>query len=178
MHTLILLFGALSFIAVWYWRLKVLKEVSRDGIRLFHFLRTLRMALRPRFASGGGDLSAISDPKEAATILMLEIAQASGPLSETQITAIRAEIMQHFDFSEAQAIALMRQAEWRARRQGPASEMIRQMTGIIQTAPDLGPKQIVDLDGMLVTVSEADGNPTPDQLRLLEQYRQQTGLRV
>ena len=52
------------------------------------------------------------------------------------------------------------------------------MTDFIRKTQGMTNKELVDLDGMLVTVSEAEGDPTPSQLDLPTIYREKTGLRV
>jgi hypothetical protein len=52
------------------------------------------------------------------------------------------------------------------------------MTDFIQNTSGMGPKQIVDMDSMLVAVSEAEGEPLEAQLDLLTIFRGKTGLRV
>ena len=42
----------------------------------------------------------------------------------------------------------------------------------------MGTKELIDLDEMLVTVSEAEGVPTPSQLDLISQYRQKAGIKL
>jgi len=52
------------------------------------------------------------------------------------------------------------------------------MTDFVRNSPGMTNKELVDLDGMLVVVSEAEGDPTDSQLDLLTIYRDKTGLRV
>ena len=178
MHIFILIFSVLSFIAVWYWRLKVLQEVARDGRKAVETVSNLPRRLKFKRRAGKRGMHLVTDPREAATALMLEIAQVRGPLTEVQNTAIRAEIMHHFEFKETDAETLIQQVGWLVRGEGPSERVINRMTDLIQASPDLGPKQIVDLDGMLVAVTEAEGSPTSDQMQLLELYRKKTGLKV
>jgi len=178
MHILALLIGFIGFIGVWYWRLKMLGDVARDGRKVAETAMNLPRKLAFKRKSGKGGLGVVDDPREAATILMLEIAQARGTLTERQEASIRAEIMHHFEFNEAGASELITQAGWLSRAGGASHVVMSKMTDFVQNAAGMGPKQLVDLDGMLVAVSEAEGNPTESQLDLLTIYRQKTGLRV
>ena len=178
MHILVFLFGILSFIAVWYWRLKVLREMTKDGRKLAETVSNLPRRLKFRRLTSQRGLKLVSDPREAATALMLEIAKARGGFSERQKAAVRAEIMQHFEFNEADADELIRQTDWLVGDLNPPERVVLKMTEFVQKSPALGPKQIVDLDGMLVAVSEAEGNPARAQMDLLTLYREKTGLRV
>ena len=96
MHFLAILLGILSFAAVWYWRIKALQEVAKDGRKIAETVGNLPRKMRFKNKTGKVGLSAVDDPREAATILMLEIAQARGTLTERQEAAVRGEIMHHF----------------------------------------------------------------------------------
>jgi hypothetical protein len=60
----------------------------------------------------------------------------------------------------------------------PASEAMRILSRMIVNSPQLGPKEVVDLDAMLVAVSEAEELPTRAQLVLLQVYRDLAGLKT
>ena len=178
MHILAILIGFVGFIAVWYWRLKMLSEVAKDGRKAVETVANLPRKMRFKNKAGKGGLAVVDDPREAATILMLEIAQARGTLTEKQEASIRGEIMHHFEFPEGDANALIGQAGWLSRNAGASHVVMSKMTDFVRKSPGMTNKELVDLDGMLVAVSEAEGNPTDSQLDLLSIYREKTGLRV
>lgn len=177
-HIVIAIFSILTFIAVWYWRLKMLGGAAREGMKAAQTVANLPRKMRFRNMSGKSGLQVVEDPREAAAILMLEIAQARGALTQRQEAVIRAEIIQHFEFSESDAANLIAQAGWLSRNAGASHVIISKMTDFILSSPGMTDKQMVDLDGMLVYVSEAEGSPTNDQLDLLAVFRQKAGLRV
>ena len=178
MHIIFALIGFLGFLAVWYWRLKALQEVARDGRKVVETVANLPRKMRFKNRSGKGGLGVVDDPREAAAILMLEIAQARGTLTERQEAIIRGEIMHHFDFQETDANALLAQAGWLSRNAGASHVVMSKMTDFVRSSPGMSGKELVDLDGMLVAISEAEGDPTESQLDLLTIYREKTGLRV
>ncbi|MEO1305582.1 MAG: hypothetical protein AAFV37_11430 [Pseudomonadota bacterium] len=178
MQFIVALLGFLGFLAVWYWRIKALQEVARDGRKIAETVSNLPRKMRFKTKTGRGSLDVVDDPREAATILMLEIAQARGTLTERQEAAIRGEVMHHFEFQEAEADQLISQAGWLSRNGGASHVVVSKMTDFVRSTPGMSNKELVDLDGMLVTVSEAEGNPTDSQLDLLSIYRDKTGLRV
>jgi uncharacterized tellurite resistance protein B-like protein len=178
MHIVVTLITLISFIAVWYWRLKTLHSVAKDGRKIVETVANLPRKMRFKSLSGRGGLNVVDDPREAATILMLEIAQARGTLSERQQAAVRGEIMHHFEFNETEANQLIAQSEWLSRNGGASQAVLSKMTDFVRKSPGMTNKELVDLDGMLVTVSEAEGDPTESQLKLLSLYRDKTGLRV
>ncbi|NQY15744.1 MAG: hypothetical protein HRT81_18115 [Henriciella sp.] len=178
MQFIVALIGFLGFIAVWYWRVKALQEVAKDGRKIAETVSNLPRKMRFKNKAGKGGLAVVDDPREAATILMLEIAQARGTLTDRQEAAVRGEIMHHFEFDEGDASALIGQAGWLSRNGGASHVVVSKMTDFVRNAPGMTSKELVDLDGMLVAVSEAEGNPTESQLDLLTIYRDKTGLRV
>lgn len=178
MQFIIALLGLLGFIAVWYWRLKALQQVARDGRKIAETVSNFPRKMRFKNKSGKGGLSVVDDPREAAVILMIEIAQARGTMTEKQEAAIRGEVMHHFDFNEADANSLISQAGWLSRNAGASHVVTARMTDFVRKSPGMTGKELVDLDGMLVAISEAEGDPTDSQLDLLTIYRDKTGLRV
>ncbi len=60
----------------------------------------------------------------------------------------------------------------------PPAETMRKLSQLIVSSSVLGPKEVVDLDAMLVAVSEAEGLPTREQLALLQVYRDKAGLKT
>ena len=178
MQFIAILLGFLGFIAVWYWRIKAMQEVAKDGRKVVETVTNLPRKMRFKTKSGKGGLAVVDDPREAATILMLEIAQARGTLTERQEAAIRGEVMHHFEFTEEDANALIGQAGWLSRNGGASHVVMSKMTDFVRQSPGMSRKELVDLDGMLVTISEAEGDPTDSQMDLLTIYRDKTGLRV
>ncbi|MEM1086412.1 MAG: hypothetical protein AAGH90_01685 [Pseudomonadota bacterium] len=178
MHILVILFSILSFIAIWYYRIKMIQEAAKDGKKVIETVANLPRKMRCKNRSGKAGLDVVDDPREAATILMLEVAQARGTLTANQEASVRAEIMQQFDFSESDANQLMTQAAWLSRNAGANHVVIARMTDFIKQVPGMGTKELIDLDEMLVTVSEAEGVPTSSQLDLISQYRQKAGIKL
>lgn len=176
MHILAVIIGILGFVAVWYYRIKMLGEVAKDGKKVIDTARNLPRKMRFRSRAGKGGLDVVDDPREAATILMLEIALARGALTERQEAAIRAEIMQHFEFDEPDADTLISQASWLSRDAGASHVIVGRMTDFICKVPNMGADDLRDLDGMLINVVKAGGSITPEQEDLLAIYRQKAAI--
>lgn len=135
-------------------------------------------SLDGRRSRGQRGLSDIQDPREAAALLMAMMAAGPGGATARQITCMVQEAMTFFGFSEAGARALIDHAVWVCEGVSDPHRAVSQMTDLVQRAPALGAKEIVDLDGMLVAVSEAETSPDERQLQLLALFRRQAGLRV
>lgn len=177
MQILLGILGLLAAIAFWSWRSGMAREGARDAAGPARTAARApgRIALKYKATRNG--FSLIEDPREAAAIMMMEVARArGGPLTDRQAAVIDQEIMQAFRFSHAEAEALSAHAAWVTNNAPKPAETMRRLSQLIVTAPQLGPKEIVDFDAMLVAVSEAEGTPTRDQLALLQVYRDEAGL--
>ncbi|MEM9181183.1 MAG: hypothetical protein AAGA89_15825, partial [Pseudomonadota bacterium] len=143
MHILVALIGILGFIAVWYYRLKMLRDAADDGRKAIETVANLPRKMRFKNKSGKGGLSVVDDPREAAAILMLEIAQARGTLTEKQEASIRGEIMHHFEFPEGDANELISQAGWLSRNAGASHVVMSKMTDFVRKTPGMTGKELV-----------------------------------
>ncbi|WP_321490406.1 hypothetical protein [uncultured Hyphomonas sp.] len=179
MHILLFFLSVLVAIGVWSWRIRMAREGLREAGKIAKTAINMPRKLAFRYRAGQGGLSLIEDPREAAAIMMMEVARArGGPLTERQTASIDSEIMHHFKFSKDEADALTAHAAWVTNSAPPPGETMRKLSQLIVSSSVLGPKEIVDLDAMLVSVSEAEGLPTRDQLALLQVYRDKAGLKT
>lgn len=176
MHIVMGILGILGFIAVWYYRIKVLGEAAQDGKKVIETARNLPRKMRFRNKTSKGGLDVVDDPREAATIVMLEIALARGALTDRQEAVIRAEIMQHFEFDEKDADTLISQAGWLARDAGASHVIVGRMTDFICKSPGMDQDSLRDLEGMIANVIAAGGSATPEQEDLLAIFRQKAAL--
>lgn len=177
MQIVLFLVGVLAAIGIWSWRLRMAREGAQEAARLAQAALNMPRKLAFRYKAGKGGLSLIQDPREAAAIMMMEVARArSGPLTENQTAIMNREIMQHFEFTQDQVDELTAHAAWVTNSAPAPAETMRKLSRLIVTSSVLGPKEVVDLDAMLVAVSEAEGLPTRDQLKLLQVYRDEAGL--
>ena len=179
MHIVFAILTVLTAVAVWSWRLRMarrgLDELGQAAKTVANAPR--RLAFKWRAGRGGVEL--IEDPREAAAIMMMMVALGRGaPLSARQADMIEAEIRTHFSFSVQEAEELAAHAAWVAGSQLPGEEQMRRLSRLVVNAPQLSPKEVVDLDTMLVAVSEAEGLPIRAQLSLLQIYRDMAGLKT
>jgi len=179
MQILLFLLGLLVAIGVWSWRIRMARQGLHEAGKIAQSAINMPRKLAFRYKAGKGGLSLIQDPREAAAIMMMEIARArGGPLTDKQTAAIDREIMHHFEFSQDEADELTAHAAWVTNSAPPPAETMRKLSQLIVSSSVLGPKEVVDLDAMLVTVSEAEGLPTREQLTLLQVYRDKAGLKT
>jgi len=177
MQIVLFLVSILAAIGIWSWRIRMAREGAQEAARLAQTALNMPRKLAFRYKAGKGGLSLIQDPREAAAIMMMEVARArGGPLTENQTAIMDREIMQHFEFTQDEADELTAHAAWVTNSAPMPGETMRKLSQLIVASSVLGPKEIIDLDDMLVTISEAEGLPTRDQLKLLQVYRDNTGL--
>ena len=176
MGVLLVILGVITTISVWYWRLQMLSRAAKGGLDAAKTVANLPRKMAFKHQAGKQALSIIDDPREAAAVMMMEIAQARGALTQNQTDMMRSEIMRHFQYSADDADALIAHAGWLGRDAPAPHNVMARMSNLVLKSSSLGPKELVDLDSMLVAVSEAEGTPLPEQLSLLQIYRDKTGL--
>lgn len=176
MHILIAILGILTFIAGWYWRLKMLHGAARDGYNAARGLANKPRQLSFKHRARKGGLSVINDPREAAAVMMLEIARTRGSISETQEAAIRAEMIEHFGFSDAEAQALLAQAGWMTRNAPAPHVVMGRMSDVVTRTPGMSAREYDDLASMLENVAVADGDVSVEERDLIQIWRQKAGL--
>ncbi|RAN35612.1 hypothetical protein HY3_07270 [Hyphomonas pacifica] len=179
MQILILILGVLTVIWVWTWRIHMARQGARGALDAARTVANAPRRFAFRYKAGQNGISLITDPREAAAIMMMEVARArGGPLTEAQARTLKEEIMQHFNFTLAEAEELSAHAAWVTNTAPDPRQTMRRLSHLIVSAPQLGPKEIVDLDAMLVSVSEAEGVPTREQLAVLQVFRDKAGLKI
>jgi len=179
MHILLGLLAVLTAIGVWVWRLQMARrgldaaaDIARTGANA-----PPRPAFRYKAGKGGLDL--IDDPREAAAIMMMQVALArGGPLTPLQGDIIEAEMRELFQYLPGEAEELAAHAAWVSQSCPLPAVTMTQLSRLIVGGSQLGPKEVIDLDAMLVAVSEAEGVPTRAQLALLQVYRDAAGLKT
>lgn len=180
MPTLIAIVTLLAALATWWFRLKRIGTAARDVGRMAGRVKNAprKFAFMRRAATLG--LKAVNDPREAAAILMVLVAGGYGerPIGARQETAILAELRSGLDLSVEHADDLLTHARWMLRDVDVPTGVAARMARVVLEAPAIRAKELVDLDTMLIAVSEAEGLPSEQQLRLLQVYRDKAGLRA
>ena len=176
MHILLALIGIITFIAAWYWRIKMISGAARGGYEAAKTVANLprKHGFQRRARKVG--LKYVSDPREAAAIMMLEIARTRGTVSEQQEAAIRTEMMDHFGFTDTEAQDWLTEAGWRSREAPAPHAVIARMSDVIVHSPGMGPKEFDDLCAMLENIAVADGDVTTEERDLIQIWRRKAGL--
>lgn len=179
MHILLGLITVLAAIGFWVWRLQMAKRRLDAAADVARTVANAPRRIAFKYRAGEGGLDLIDDPREAAAIMMMQLALArGGTLTARQGDVIEAEIRENFQYTAPEAEDLAAHAAWVCQSCPPAPDAMTRLSRKIVNAPQLGPKEVVDLDAMLVAVSEAEGLPTREQLTLLQVYRDLAGLKT
>lgn len=176
MHIVMMLIGALAAIGAIIWRIQMAAQAARQMGDVAKTAANLPRRLAFRHKSGKKGSRLVEDPREAAVILMLEVARAAGEISREQKNEINSIICEHFEFSEGDAEEIIAQASWVSQDEAGNDAMHRRLSNLIVKA--VNNKDLVDLDDMLVRVSEVEGQPNQDQLAVLSTFRNVAGLKV
>lgn len=176
MHILLGLIGIVAFIAVWYWRIKMISGAARDGYDAAKGAANLPRKLKFQHRARKSGLSVVTDPREAAAVMMMEVARTRGAISEQQDTAMRAEMTAHFGFSESEAEEMLAQAGWLSREAPAPHVVMARMSDVIIRSPGMGPKEFDDLCAMLENVAVSDGSVTTAERDLIQIWRRKAGL--
>ncbi len=174
MHILIGFITLLAAAAAWYWRFKMISGAAREIGGLARDAANLPRRLRFTQRARQGGLKVVEDPREAAAILMALVGRREGDVSEAALSVMQREVEEAFEFDEEESGGLVRHALWMVREVVSPRPVVVRMSRVVLGG--VSPKEVVDLDSILVAVSEADGAPTADQLALLQTYRNTAGL--
>lgn len=178
MHIIALLIAIVTAIGVWQWRVQRAREIAEEMGDIAATAANLPRRLAFKRKSGKQGLALVEDPREAAAVMMYQMALEGGNVSLISKEVMRDLMMDEFEITEEDADALIHHAGWLMREAPVADAVMDRMTKTVLANPSIGPKQIVDLDGMLVAVSEAEGPPTHDQLQILQTYRNRAGVQT
>ena len=180
MHILIAIFTGLAALAGWYLRVKAISTAARDVSKFAKRARNAPGKIAFTHRAGKTGLKSVKDPMEAGAILMVLAAGGHDerPLTDEQKTVFRQEACKIFQISNADAEGLLTHAVWMVRDVDLVSGVALRMAHVLKQSNGIGPAELVDMYEMLCAVSEAEGAPSEDQLRVLDLYKQKVGLTV
>jgi uncharacterized tellurite resistance protein B-like protein len=176
MHIVLALLSLVGVIAVWYWRLKMLREAGREAKKVAETAVNLPRRLKFRHRTSRTGLAVVADPREAACIMMVTVAQAAGALSDGHRAAIKANILRHFKVQDRDAEDMIEQAVWFSRSGNRPEGVMRKMAAYIR--PMLREQEQADLAEMLEDVALVEGEPNDEQVFLIGIYLKAVGLNL
>ncbi len=155
MHVLMGLLAAIGLVAGILWRIRMASEGAREIVGT---ARDARSAVRKwgwQRKFNRSMLNDITDPREAASAMMVAVAQEDGAMTETESKLIQRLIRAHFQVDEAEAGELFAFGRFLAQDVGDLGEYLRRLSKPIVRV--CSHKEQSDLVTMLHAVGSADG---------------------
>ncbi|MGI9408586.1 MAG: TerB family tellurite resistance protein, partial [Hyphomicrobiaceae bacterium] len=132
MHILLSVLGAVGTIAFILWRVQQASYIAREIADAAGSARGVFRRWRWRRKANVNPIDLIEDPREAAGVIMVAVAQADGRLTAAEQGAICNQIRQRFDATHEQAGELLAQAQWLVREGVDTREVMRRTMPVIQ----------------------------------------------
>ena len=150
MHILLGILSALGVVALIVWRLNQAAHLARDVGDAAEETRGLfrRWAWRRKFVN---PIDQINDPREAASAMLVGVAQYHGAMREAEISQIRDGMMRAFGASRSQADELIAHGQWLTRGGGDLGTLFMKLLPVIDR--NCGPKEKRELVEMLKAVA-------------------------
>ncbi len=132
MHILVSLLGALGMAVFILWRIQQAAYLAREVADATGSAKGLFRRWRWRRKVNVNPIDLIEDPREAAGVLMIAVAQADGRISDAERHVIVHQIKTFFGATDDQADALIAQTEWSVREGIDTAEIMRRLTPLLQ----------------------------------------------
>lgn len=172
-----ILMGLLSIvggIALLMWRLSIAMRAARDIGDAAQTVANLPRKMRFQSKAGKQGLMLVTDPREAATVLMLCVARAAGEVTASQKLVIRQQIVRRFDLDEKTADELLTHVTWLSKDAPDPFSPIPRMVKLLHKT--VSTKELLELEDMLHAVARADGEPNAAQKALCDEVALKAGV--
>jgi len=155
MHILISVLSALATVVFILWRINQAAHAARDLADAAGSMKGYFRRWQWRRKVNVNPIDLIEDPREAASILMVAVAQADGPITERERLAILTQMQNRFSATPQQAGELLARSQWLVREGIDPAEVMRRLKPVIERTCTAAHRR--ELIEMLTDVSSADG---------------------
>ncbi len=169
MHIILGLISALGMLLFILWRINLAVQAARelgdaaDSARGFFRRRKWNKKVN------ADQLKQITDPREAATIMMVAIAESDGALTDAEHKKIIEIIIDQFEATQPQAEELLGVGRWMAKDAGDLTSFLNRLVPVIMSnCTDQQKHELID---MLQMVSRVEGEIPPDQAQSIAQIK-------
>lgn len=152
MGILAALLAAMAAVGVLLWRLSVAAQTARSLIDTADEARGFVRRLAWSRKVQKHPLDMVEDPREAATAMMVALAQYKGPLTEMQERLILGEMVANFALADEDARDMLARARWLTREAGDIHQTLARLGPAIDKSCTFDEKR--DLIGMLKVVAD------------------------
>ncbi|MCF6292860.1 MAG: TerB family tellurite resistance protein [Robiginitomaculum sp.] len=174
MTMLIGLLTIIGGIAALMWKISLGIQAAKQIGGVAKQVANLPRKMKFRSQTGKADVQLITDPREAAALLMLSVARAGGQVTKSQKDTILNQITGHFKLSTTNAEELLTHISWLSKDLPGADSAIAKMSDTLMQS--VSNKELIELEDMLMQVAHADGKPTSAQKQILNQFAKQVGI--
>ena len=155
MHILSALGAAIGVALFFLWRMQQASNAVRDVASAAGEVQGLFRRWSWRRRANVNPLDMVDDPREAATAMMVVVAQTDGALTGKERGTIMALVSEHFGATSRQAEELLARGRWLVQNSVDASEVFRRLAPSIRKSCNSSERE--DLIAMLKTVASAEG---------------------
>lgn len=159
MGILMALLAAMAGVGVLLWRVNVASQAARDLVGAADDARGFFRRLAWSRKAGKHALDTVDDPREAATAMMLSLAQYRGPVTDHQLHLIRSEMVSNFGLPNEEATNMLARGRWLVRNEGDVHTTLRRLAPAIESKCTQAERR--ELIGMLKVVADP-GDPRTD----------------
>jgi hypothetical protein len=167
MHLVGILFMAIAGAAIWYWRLKMMREAGSEVIDSIERMRGAYKRKQFRKKAEAAPLASIADPAIAAVVFFLCLAEEKPHVKEQSEDIIRERMKEIVPAEDMDEVLIF--AAWASRNVVNAHDPIRYFRGLWMDRLDYSERRELIL--IADAVAEVDGEPTPEQAMVLQTLR-------
>ena len=169
MHIVALLTALAGIVGIVLWRLNQAASAARDVTEAANEVTSLARRFSWWRKTSRNPLDAVVDPREAATAMMVAVAQYDGNLTEREHVAIVSAISQTFGATAKQSEELIAQARFLVKDVVDPSNCFNRLAPLM--TKQLGPNERGELIEMLNKIANADGAPNDAVLHSIGQLQ-------
>lgn len=171
MAIILSLLAAMAAVGVLLWRIQAASEAARGAIEVADEARGFFRRLAWSRKANRNALDMVSDPREAASAMMVAIAEYDGAMTDAERALILGEMIDNFDTTQQEAEELLGRGRWLSKDVRDLGQALKRLSGSVER--HLEAKERRDLIDMLRLVagpgSVRDSVPHQAIARLEEQ---------
>lgn len=169
MHIIVGILSILVAVVVILWRLNQAAQAAKGAGEAASEAADFIKRLARRRQKHHDAIRDIDDPREAAAVMMVAVAQYDGQMTEPEIATIKLHVMENFGFSSEQADELIAYARWATKDMGDLGSLfLKASPSIIR---DCSNQEKNDLIAMLEAVASHSSRDTDVPKKVIGQLK-------
>ena len=171
MHILLGILSLLGVAAIWYWRVRMMREAASELSDAASNVRGAARRFLYKRKHNVHPADSVNDPRLAAAGIVVAVATMDTPISQAEIKALTTEMQSTFGVGEREALDMLSFGRWVAGQCNTEEEAVRRLSKRVATLA--GAEALPDLERMVITVATSDGRELgdleEDALRIIRQ---------